>query len=194
MKNDKTEATEKFVHFQNRKAACFLKAQASSGFFILLSVLFLSSPSVSHAALVSEDPAPMPAAASQVSQTAHKTASAPQKVKSSKVLIKRGLAPAEKGAKRKKLRGQVGAKNMNGMAVVFEKDDVKRSSKEMWFPFGDETYLADYETLDDVQEGDEVSVTYDESAEGVVQLKGISLVRKAPVEAEQYDPEAEAEE
>lgn len=110
----------------------------------------------------------------------------------SPVLISRSLAPASDGMSRKELSGKIGAKNMNGIAVVYENDTVNKVSREMWMPFEEETYLDQYENLDSIQEGDQVRIIYDEDlAEGKRLLRGIALVRKAEVEIEEFEESTE---
>ncbi len=113
---------------------------------------------------------------------------------SSQVLISSSLAKTPEGMNRKQLRGTISAKNFQGIAVVYENDAAAKSSKEMWMPFGESTYLVEYTSLADIQEGDEVLVTYDEGGEGETQflLQGISLVRRAPAEIEEFEqPDSE---
>jgi hypothetical protein len=117
------------------------------------------------------------------------------KPKASQVLIANGLRPADAGMTRKRVRGEIGAKNANGLALVFDKDDVKRSSKEIWLPFEDEMYLEQYDSLASLEEGDTVTAIFDEdeTGEGGRKLRGIVFERKAPVKVEEeVADEAEA--
>ncbi|GEM_PF-6249956 len=82
--------------------------------------------------------------------------------------------------------GQVSAKSSTGIAVVYERDEEKRSSKEYWFPFEEEIKLLGYRTLQDIQERDTVTVAFEEAEDGSQRtLKRIALSKKAPREIEE---------
>lgn len=115
----------------------------------------------------------------------------------SNVLISSSLAPVSDEMVRKELSGTIGAKNTQGIAVVYENDLQNKISREIWMPFGEETYLDQYNSLADISEGDQVLIIYDEDRNitGKLILRGIRLVKKAVAEAEEvedYDAEAEA--
>ncbi len=85
----------------------------------------------------------------------------------------------------KTINGEVSAKGPSGIALVYEKNEKKRSSKEMWFPFELDLKLDGYQAVKDIQEGDMVKVTYEEAEDGSKRvLKGIRLEKKKPVEEE----------
>jgi hypothetical protein len=111
----------------------------------------------------------------------------------SKVFLKTDLKPAKEGAVRKTLRGEVGSKNDKGLAIVYERNENTRSSREMWFDFEEETYLDSYNDLSDIQEGDEVNITYDEEVDSKA-LRGLSLVRKAEIVEEDTPTDQQGEE
>jgi hypothetical protein len=98
----------------------------------------------------------------------------------------------------KTVSGEISARGPNGIALVYEKDDVKRSSKEMWFPYEGEVKLIGYKEKMDIGEGDSVTVTYDEAENSSKRtLTGIRLLKKKPPEEEipeGEEEEAEAEE
>ncbi len=112
-----------------------------------------------------------------------------------KVFVSRILAPTPEGMTRKQMRGKVGAKNLSGLAIVYSEDLNAKVSKEIWMPYESETYLDQYNDVESIQEGDEVKITFDEDKEGkgVKKMRGITLIRKAPVEQEVYDPDAVAD-
>lgn len=95
--------------------------------------------------------------------------------------------PAEKKKMvTKTISGEVGAKGANGIALVYEKNERKRSSKEMWFPFETELKLERYKSKADISDGDSVKLTYEEAEDGSKRvLKGITLQKKAPKEDEE---------
>ncbi|MBI4430480.1 MAG: hypothetical protein HY587_02065 [Candidatus Omnitrophica bacterium] len=90
--------------------------------------------------------------------------------------------------KTKTLSGEVSARGPSGIALVYEKNDKKRASKEMWFPYEVEIELAGYKGKSEIAEGDMVTVTYDEAEDGSKRiLTGIKLDKK-------YDPPKEEDE
>src|SRR3989338_6282680 len=97
----------------------------------------------------------------------------------------------------KTLVGEISARGPNGIAVVYKKDEVKRSSNEIWFPYENEIEieLIGYKAKTDIGEGDSIRVTYDEAEDGSKRvLTGIRLLKKKPPEEEVPEEEEEAEE
>ena len=92
------------------------------------------------------------------------------------------------------LSGEVGAKSPNGFDLVYKRDEVKRSSKSVWFPFEAQMDLMGYKSVNDIEEGDHVRASYVEAEDNSLRvLKGIMLLNKAPKEpGEEEQPKAEA--
>lgn len=111
----------------------------------------------------------------------------------SKVLTSVGMVPPAAGAERKTMLGKIGAKNFNGVAVVYKENAAKQSSSEMWMPFEDGVYLDGYANIENISEGDQVRITYDEDAavKGSLVLRGISLVQKVQEAPEENEEEEE---
>ena|SRR3989338_4833485 len=116
-----------------------------------------------------------------------------QEVKSSTLVSKEKPATEVKTVT-KTLVGEISARGPNGIAVVYKKDEAKRSSSETWFPYEDEIELIGYKTKTDIGEGDSIRVTYDEAEDGSKRvLTGIRLLKKKPPEKE-VSEESEEEE
>ncbi len=100
----------------------------------------------------------------------------------SQVLISAGIVTPEQNTERKTLTGKIGAKNLSGIALVYEESGT--SSKEMWMPFEDGLYLEGYTDIESLTEGDQVRVTYDEYLEfpGKFVLRAVALIDQAPEE------------
>lgn len=81
----------------------------------------------------------------------------------------------------KNIQGTVSARNMNGVAVVYDADKNKYASYEMWMPFDSKMKLAGYKTLTEMQEGDKIAIVYEEAEDGSVKItKELKLRKKAP--------------
>jgi hypothetical protein len=123
---------------------------------------------------------------------------AQEEAAASRALMSKEKAVKEKGAdevkmKTKTMSGEVSARGPSGIAVVYEKDKVKHSSKEMWFPYDLEVKikLTGYKEKTDITEGDTVVITYDEAEDGSKKiLTGIRLLKKKPQEEEVMEEEA----
>jgi len=116
----------------------------------------------------------------------------------SSILTSKEVATTSSGIKllTKTLSGEIGARGANGIALVYEKDEKKRSSKEMWFPYDGEPKFVGYKSKADVGEGDQVSVTYEEAEDGSKRiLTGIKLDKKyePPKEEDEVEEEMESD-
>ncbi len=79
----------------------------------------------------------------------------------------------------KTISGQISGRGTNGVAIVYEKNQDKKSAKEMWFPFSDAIELQGYKVRTDIKEGDEVDINYEEADdESIRVLKSISLTKR----------------
>jgi len=100
----------------------------------------------------------------------------------------------ERKVETKTISGEISARNLNGIALVYAKNTKKRSSREMWLPYDSELKLVGYESKANVGEGDYVRATYDEMVdEGRRVLTGIELVKKFEPPAEEVEKDEEKE-
>lgn len=144
---------------------------------------------------------PMPLSAQEVASDIEKSKMAASTKPAVQAAPKAFVSKEDVGKKvkmvTKTLSGKIGARGPNGIAVVYEKDEAKRSSKEMWFPYEGEVRLTGYETKADIGEEDLVTVTYNEAEDGSKRvLTGIKLDKKyePPPEEEEADEEEEGNE
>lgn len=85
----------------------------------------------------------------------------------------------------KNISGQISARGPMGIALEFEKNKEERSAREMYFPYEQELKLDGYKTKMEIQEGDRVTVTYEEAEdESQRLLKAIKFDHRKPAEEE----------
>lgn len=94
----------------------------------------------------------------------------------------------------KTLRGVVSARGPNGIALEFEKNEQEKAAREYWFPYEPGMKLGRYKSAEDIQEGDTVTVSYEESEDRSRRvLKMIELERRKPKEPKEVEEPIEGE-
>lgn len=100
------------------------------------------------------------------------------------------------GVVTKTVYGQVGLKNDNGFSLVLERDEEGGVLRELWFPFGSTMSLRGYESVDNLRDGDLVSVTFDEVVdvrERILKKIGLERANRKAQEKEKAKLEPPAE-
>lgn len=93
----------------------------------------------------------------------------------------------------KTLQGEIGAKTGQGFALVYKSDS--KSEYEMWFPLSEKVqFIGGYSAAQDMEFGDKVLVTYDETQDGKNRyLRSINLIKKKERTAAKAESNSETE-
>ena len=94
----------------------------------------------------------------------------------------------EENATEKKTRGTVTGVNGQGFAVEYAVDK-KEGGMEIWFNYNEGMKLIGIHGSSELEEGDAVKVTYDETPSHRRIIKEIELIRKKPEEPKEKAPE-----
>ena len=111
--------------------------------------------------------------------------------KEKKTVISKDESKADKSKKEeemvmKAISGLVSSKFSKGISVLYETDEKSGNEMEMLLPFSEKISFRGYQSVKDINEGDSVDVTYEETKDGGFKraIKDIRLVRTALREGE----------